>query len=41
MNRAQHAILASLAAFVVFAGLNIASSHWLAGVRADLTAGRL
>ena len=41
MNRAQHAILASLAAFVVFAGLNIASSHWLAGLRADLTAGQL
>lgn len=41
MNQTQHAILASLAAFVVFAGLNLAASHWLAGVRVDLTAGQL
>lgn len=41
MRRAHYAILASLAAAVVFTGLNLASWKWLAPARADFTANKL
>jgi ABC-type uncharacterized transport system involved in gliding motility auxiliary subunit len=41
MRRSHYAILASLAAVAVFAGLNLASWKWLAPARADFTANKL
>jgi ABC-2 type transport system permease protein len=41
MRRSHYAILASIAAVVVFAGLNLASWKWLAPARADFTANKL
>ncbi len=41
MRRTHYAILASLAAVVIFAGLNLAAWKWLAPVRADFTANKL
>ena len=41
MRRAHYAILASLAAVVIFTGLSLASWKWLAPVRADFTANKL
>ncbi len=41
MRRSHYAILASLAAVLIFAGLNLASWRWLGGARADFTANGL
>lgn len=41
MRRSHYAILASLAAVLVFAGLNLAAWKWLAPARADFTANKL
>lgn len=41
MRRSHYAILASLAAVLIFAGLNLASWKWLGGARADFTANGL
>ena len=41
MRRSHYAILASIAAVAVFAGLNLASWKWLAPARADFTANKL
>lgn len=41
MKRYHYVILASLAAVLIFAGLNLASWKWLGGARADFTANGL
>jgi len=41
MKRSHDVILASLAAVLIFAGLNLASWRWLGGARADFTANGL
>ena len=41
MKRSHYVILASLAAVLIFAGLNLASWRWLGGARADFTANGL
>lgn len=41
MKRSHYVILASLAAILIFAGLNLASWKWLGGARADFTANGL
>ena len=41
MKRSHYVILVSLAAVLIFAGLNLASWRWLGGARADFTANGL
>ena len=41
MKRGHYVILVSLAAVLIFAGLNLASWRWLGGARADFTANGL
>lgn len=41
MKRSHYVILVSLAAVLIFAGLNLAAWRWLGGVRADFTANGL
>ena len=41
MRRSHYAILVSLAAVLIFVGLNLAAWRWLPGARADFTANGL